>query len=1131
MKKLFYLSMVAMLLAFTSCLKDDFASENSGNEQNVKLSINIPQKNTDSRAAHSNPALTNMRLFLYVMYDGKIVSTVNDGSSPVDLSSGYDKEIRLMAGRQYRIVAWADFGANYYTVTTSKNDEDKDAISVAMANTTIKGSENMRDAYFYSETFTLTSDQNSVDVKMKRPFGLVKINTLDYNEGTITDEYKPAFYSTKFTSVPTAFDLLTGEANTEEDITISSTEANIADFSKGELSFDYLFANDSQENLETFTVTYSNSSKQDITSYTFENIPFRRNYITNVSGNILTKQGTLNITIEKDWADFTESMDVAPGNLQSTLNGLVTTEVIEANIVVTGKLPAGTTSYTLPALKEGSTLNITLEGAEGDNSITFGDEDFKGNLNISNEGDAMGIIINVPNGDATIGSGSWSSMEVTTKENTCIIEEDASIETLTVNSGNVKIYGIVNSIDNQGNGTIYRCLSTQKSLENLLSDTQSGYTNILIEVPAEIDGANINAGEQTTTLNKPIDIYADAKISNIIINNQEIAYSAMNVYDGANTVVLNNVKMSCPNTAYSICKLLGSDLNFKAVDCEFILTQGKSDQSGLNIQNGGTDNVITAELDGCYIGFYSYDDRVNIDMDTDYDYPDNFKWSSYSRGITTLNNSNKTYDGTATTNLTIKNSFIEGTYYAINTLHNIKLNVDIDNSVLDGRAGLNIWTTSERPSFFNVKNSKFIGRNGFAGPTESFGTIVVNGTNGNDPADFKTVRNINIVVDNSDIVSDNDPQTETNRQYMLDIRTPEAASCSFEFINGTTLREINNPRLNYFVSMNYWNHDVVSADETVQLIGKEDVLLMPQKVWDGTRITKPHSTSTFKINDGTQEFSYTCYTIVEPSELAWFAEKVNSGDETIKDKGLYFPTNLDLGGHEWTPIGCYGGDLSFKGLVLGAGSTISNLHIEKATSEKAGGLFGVVNGTIMDLNIENASIKHIVDGNNGGVGVVAGAIYPSGSIEGVTVTNATIESNRWTGGIAGYVYGSVNNCTVEGISLTATPDQLSGNYDNGDKVGGIVGYSAADNNGTISGNTAENVTIKGYRDLGGIAGAANAATTTDNSVSNINITVDQKTGNYGEETPNAGYIIGRILDSNSIDGSNKENGTNSIETL
>lgn len=1123
MKKLFYLSMMAMLLAFTSCLKDDFASENSGNERNVKLSINIPQKNTDSRAAHSNPALTNMRLFLYVMYDGKIVSTVNDGSRPVDLSSGYDKEIRLMAGRQYRIVAWADFGSDYYTLTTSSNTDGKDAISVAMANTTIKGSENKRDAYFYSEPFALTSDQNSIDVKMKRPFGLVKINTLDYNEGTITDEYKPAFYSTEFTNVPTAFDLLTGEANTESNITISSTDANIADFSKGELSFDYLFANDSQKNLETFTVTYSNASEQEITSYTFENIPFRRNYITNVSGNILTKQGTLNITIEKDWTDFTES--VAPGNLQSTLNGLKTTEVIEANIVVTGKLPAGT-SYTLPALTEGSSLNITLAGAEESSSITFGNNDFKGSLNISNQGNAMGIIINVPNGDATIGSGSWSSMEVTTKENTCIIEEDASIGTLTVNAGNVKIYGIVNSISNSGSGTIYRCLSTQKSLENLLSDDKSGYKYILIEVPAEIDG-----GEQITTLPKPVDIYADAKISNIIINNQETAYSAMNIYDGANTVVLNNVKMSCPNTAYSICKLLGSDLNFKAVDCEFILTQEVSNQSGLNIQNGGTNNVITAELDGCYIGFYSYDDRVNKDMNIDYDYPDGFKWSSYSRGITTGYHSEKTYDGTATTNLTIKNSFIEGAYYAINTLQNVKHNVNIDNSVLDGRAGLNIWTTSERPSFFNVKNSKFIGRNGFLGSTESFGTIVVNGRNVNDPASFKTVRNINIVVDNSDIVSDNDPQTETNRQYMLDIRTPEVASCSFKFINGTTLREITNPRLSYFVSMNYWNHDVVSADETVKLIGMEGVLLMPQKVWDGTRITKPHSTSSFKINDGTQEFSYTCYTIVEPSELAWFAEKVNSGDETIKDKGLYFPTNLDLGGHEWTPIGCYGGKKSFKGLVLGAGSTISNLHIEKATSEKAGGLFGVVNGTILDLKIENASIKHVVDGNNGGVGVVAGAIYPSGSIEEVTVTNATIESNRWTGGIAGYIYGSVNNCTVEGISLTATPDLLSEKYDNGDKVGGIVGYSAADNHGTISGNTAKSVTIKGYRDLGGIAGAAAATKVTENSVTNINITVDQKTGNYGEETPNAGYIIGRILDSNSIDGSNKENGTNSIETL
>ena len=65
----------------------------------------------------------------------------------------------------------------------------------------------------------------------------------------------------------------------------------------------------------------------------------------------------------------------------------------------------------------------------------------------------------------------------------------------------------------------------------------------------------------------------------------------------------------------------------------------------------------------------------------------------------------------------------------------------------------------------------------------------------------------------------------------------------------------------------------------------------------------------------------------------------------------------------------------------------------------------------------------------------------------MTVRNANIAGNRWTGGIVGYIYGSVKDCSVSNIEITLTSDNLTGNYDNGDKAGGIVGMSASDNGG------------------------------------------------------------------------------------
>ena len=115
-------------------------------------------------------------------------------------------------------------------------------------------------------------------------------------------------------------------------------------------------------------------------------------------------------------------------------------------------------------------------------------------------------------------------------------------------------------------------------------------------------------------------------------------------------------------------------------------------------------------------------------------------------------------------------------------------------------------------------------------------------------------------------------------------------------------------------------------------------------------------------------------------------------------------------------------------------------------------------------------------------------------------------------GVAAYVSGTVKNCLVENVKLEATPDKLGGSYDNGDKVGGVV--SNTNTAVEISGNTVRNLSVKGYRDIGGIVGAANQAVVTNNKVEEkINLHIDQVTNSYGAKAENAGAIVGRLLTS------------------
>ncbi|MBQ8649279.1 MAG: hypothetical protein IJ470_04340 [Clostridia bacterium] len=264
------------------------------------------------------------------------------------------------------------------------------------------------------------------------------------------------------------------------------------------------------------------------------------------------------------------------------------------------------------------------------------------------------------------------------------------------------------------------------------------------------------------------------------------------------------------------------------------------------------------------------------------------------------------------------------------------------------------------------------------------------------------------------------------------------------------------------------------------------------------------------------------FEISNATELFAFAEVVNDG-KTFAGKTVKLTSDIDLGNKAWTPIGLNADHSNkFKGTFDGQGYTISNLTVNQAAGYQAAGFFGALNGTAKNFTIKNANITAVSSGaaTDNGIAVVAGSIYTSGKIDNVDVINATVSGNRYVGGISGYTYGSVTNCSVTNATLTATPDKLTGSYDNGDKVGGIVGYFASENTYTVSGNEAKNITITAYRDAGGIVGAGNAETVTGNTATDIKITIDQVTYNYGDKAANAAGIVGRVL-SGTVDSSNK----------
>lgn len=243
------------------------------------------------------------------------------------------------------------------------------------------------------------------------------------------------------------------------------------------------------------------------------------------------------------------------------------------------------------------------------------------------------------------------------------------------------------------------------------------------------------------------------------------------------------------------------------------------------------------------------------------------------------------------------------------------------------------------------------------------------------------------------------------------------------------------------------------------------------KHWDGT--TKEITP------DAEGVYNVTC-----PEELAWIAEQVNSGANDFKGKAIVIPEEneaLDLNGlnnYVWTPIGT--AKNPFRGSFDGNNVLIRNVVIK---TPECAGLFG----SVISEGITNVNIDGI-----------------------------TIEANHYAGAVAGYAYSNITYCTVKNFNILVTPNEVvtrEAAYDNGDKVGGIVGY-VGENRGegyTINNNVVDGGTITGYRDLGGIAGAAYVKECKTNRVTNTTITVDQETNFYGKKPIYTEKFVGRVL--------------------
>lgn len=459
MKKLMLL-MVTLLAGLTSCSKDELGSGN-GKETKVTITAQMPSNGSETRAASDFGKGENVNRCIMEVYNNgqlykRMYVAVNGKKATFDL--------RLVSSQTYDFLFWADNVASNQTDEAIKTDNIYfiDTTANGLQEVTIKdlnyaGNNDQRDAFFAHKTVKVDATTN-LSVDLKRPFGQLNVSTgLKDVVPALTPDKVKIYYSTKLYR---KFNIMTGEVSDDVEMRWSDVADVIERVNKDKLALatDYLFAPKTEKYLVDFRMEFYKGATMITSNDNFTSIPVQRNYKTNVSGELLTKQGTIKVEVLPGFDDPSIDMEIKDVDAASVAE---INEALQSNVgkelgkVIQVNMTAPITEVStifIPAAAKEITPSVTLNFTNAiSQTVTIeekANENYSGEVRIIAPGATSGsFAINMPNSTVYLNGTVISNAETTTAPTTFVVAKDSEITgTLTVNGGNVQIFGKVANI-------------------------------------------------------------------------------------------------------------------------------------------------------------------------------------------------------------------------------------------------------------------------------------------------------------------------------------------------------------------------------------------------------------------------------------------------------------------------------------------------------------------------------------------------------------------------------------------------------------------------------------------------------------------------------------------------------------
>ena len=307
------------LLFAASCQMDEPDAGTLTGEVDFSITAGIPSGITTYTPAGSgshnggamllDPEEYTLRYTLEV-YDKKGKLAYEDTKNAVDFG-GVTFDVRLLA-KVYDFVFWADFvnknGTAFYNVDDLKHITYASKVSAqSLAN-------DAADAYYKKEEVDLTQSSKSLDVKLQRPFGKIRLIATDVLDDNNKQTEIPQTVTIDFGNalIPTAFNAFEGKV-----IEGSTADAGVVNFLADKettmvnnqekkdvylLGINYIFESSA---IPSYSMDVTVTSDQDniIGQRSLSSIPVQENKLTTVIGNFYTNEGSIDVVVEDSFEE------------------------------------------------------------------------------------------------------------------------------------------------------------------------------------------------------------------------------------------------------------------------------------------------------------------------------------------------------------------------------------------------------------------------------------------------------------------------------------------------------------------------------------------------------------------------------------------------------------------------------------------------------------------------------------------------------------------------------------------------------------------------------------------------------------------------------------------------------------